>query len=250
MSFVKASRCPLFKTGNCPRQSPCYLANCCPLAGAGCGPRAEGGTRGPGGLSYSGPPPLPSPGALHWSLSYSPWGSLEWLQWGPVWWCSWITSPPFQAPSEKKCFSCCALWLWRIWYFLTCMAITDRGISSLWFLIAKCQDRIRIRSSKLNSTISRPSVYTLNNFTNEYTFGLITGNRCHLCEHGLAMLGHHGGLVTVERNNILMKRFFRVSQLPVQIRHTALEYTPEKPGDQCPPNSWNGMKWGSEGRGW
>lgn len=59
----------------------------------------------------------------------------------------------------------------------------------------------------------------------------------HLCEHGLAMLGHHGGLVTVKGHNILMKRFFRVSQLPVQIRHTALEYTPEKSGDQCPTNS-------------
>ena len=130
------------------------------------------------------------------------------------------------------------------------MAITDRGISSLWFLIAKCQDRILIRSSKLNSTISRPSVYTLNSFTNEFTFGLITWNRCHLCEHGFAMLGYHGGLVTVKRHDVLMKRFFRVSELPVQIRHSALEYTPEKPRDQCPTNSWNGMKWGSESRGW
>ena len=45
---------------------------------------------------------------------------------------------------------------------LTCMAMTERGTSSLWFLIAKCQERIRIRSSKLNSTIRRPSVYTSN----------------------------------------------------------------------------------------
>ena len=42
----------------------------------------------------------------------------------------------------------------------TCMAITDLGISSLWLRIAKCQLRMRSRSSKLNSTIRRPSVYT------------------------------------------------------------------------------------------
>ena len=42
----------------------------------------------------------------------------------------------------------------------TCMAITDLGISSLWLRMAKCQLRIRSRSSKLNSTIRRPSVYT------------------------------------------------------------------------------------------
>jgi hypothetical protein len=35
---------------------------------------------------------------------------------------------------------------------------TDLGMSSLWFLTAKCQDRILIMSSKVNSTISRPSV--------------------------------------------------------------------------------------------
>ena len=42
----------------------------------------------------------------------------------------------------------------------TCMAITDLGISSLWLRMAKCQLRMRSRSSKLNSTIRRPSVYT------------------------------------------------------------------------------------------
>ena len=41
----------------------------------------------------------------------------------------------------------------------TCMAITDLGISSLWLRMAKCQLRMRSRSSKLNSTIRRPSVY-------------------------------------------------------------------------------------------
>ena len=51
------------------------------------------------------------------------------------------------------------------------------------------------------------------------------------------MLGHHGGLVTVKRHNILVKRLFGVSELPVEVRHSALEYTPEKSGDQCPTNS-------------
>ena len=156
----------VIKTGNCLRQSPCCLASCRPQAGSWtaqsvCGPRGGAGTRGPGGRSRLAPPPALtlapalSPGAQCWSPCYSPWGSLEWLQWDLAWWCSWITFPPFQAPSEKEL---CFLFYHLEWQIFTCMAITDRGISSLWFLIAKCQDRILIRSSKLNSTISRPSV--------------------------------------------------------------------------------------------
>lgn len=43
---------------------------------------------------------------------------------------------------------------------LTCMARTLRGMSSRYCLMVKCHVLIRIRSSKANSRIRRPSVHT------------------------------------------------------------------------------------------
>ena len=40
----------------------------------------------------------------------------------------------------------------------TCMPMTERGINSRCCRMAKCQDRIRIRSSNVNSNSKRPSV--------------------------------------------------------------------------------------------
>ncbi len=39
-----------------------------------------------------------------------------------------------------------------------CIASSDLGMSSRWFRTEKCHERMRIMSSKVNSTISRPSV--------------------------------------------------------------------------------------------
>lgn len=45
-------------------------------------------------------------------------------------------------------------------YPLTCIPMTLRGISSLCCLIAKCHERILMRSSNVNSNINLPSVIT------------------------------------------------------------------------------------------
>jgi len=58
-----------------------------------------------------------------------------------------------------------------------------------------------------------------------------------LGEHRLAVLGDHGGLVAVEADHSLVEGFLGVPQLPVEVGHTALEYTPEEPRYQRPANS-------------
>ncbi len=46
------------------------------------------------------------------------------------------------------------------------------------------------------------------------------------------MLGDHGGLVAVQRHGGGVEVLLGVAQLPVQVRHSALEYAPEEAGDQ------------------
>ena len=62
----------------------------------------------------------------------------------------------------------------------------------------------------------------------------------YLGEHRLAVLGDHGGLVAVEADHGLVEGFLGVPQLPVEVSHSALEYTAEEPGYQCPADSCNG----------
>ena len=45
----------------------------------------------------------------------------------------------------------------------------------------------------------------------------------HLGEHGLAVLGDHGGLVAVQAHHRLVEGLLGVPQLPVQLRHAALQ---------------------------
>ena len=63
-----------------------------------------------------------------------------------------------------------------------------------------------------------------------------------LSEHWLAMLGDHGGLITVQGDHGLVEGFFGMSQLPVKVRDTAFKYTPEKSRYQCPAHGCNGYK--------
>ena len=46
---------------------------------------------------------------------------------------------------------------------------------------------------------------------------------CYLGEHGLAVLGDHGGLVAVQAHHRLVEGLLGVPQLPVQLRHAALQ---------------------------
>ena len=47
--------------------------------------------------------------------------------------------------------------------------------------------------------------------------------KSYLGEHGLAVLGDHGGLVAVQAHHRLVEGLLGVPQLPVQLRHAALQ---------------------------
>ena len=55
-----------------------------------------------------------------------------------------------------------------------------------------------------------------------------------LSEHWLAMLGDHGGLITVQGDHGLVEGFFGMSQLPVKVCHSTFKYTPEEPRYESP----------------
>lgn len=62
----------------------------------------------------------------------------------------------------------------------------------------------------------------------------------HLCEHGLAVLGDHGALITVEGDKVAVEGLLGVFQHVVELSGAPFEYTPEVPRNQRPANCWKG----------
>lgn len=60
--------------------------------------------------------------------------------------------------------------------------------------------------------------------------------RTDLGEHGLAVVGDHGGLVTVQGDGGVVERFLGVLQYVVKICHAPLKNTPKVPWHQCTAN--------------
>lgn len=56
----------------------------------------------------------------------------------------------------------------------------------------------------------------------------------HLCEHGFAILSHHGALVAVEGYKVTVERLLWVLQNIEQLSGTPLENAPEVSWNQCP----------------
>lgn len=61
---------------------------------------------------------------------------------------------------------------------------------------------------------------------NESAFGVDLG------EHGLAVQGHHGALITVHGDAGVVKGFFGVAKLVAKVGHAALEVAAEVARDQ------------------
>lgn len=57
-----------------------------------------------------------------------------------------------------------------------------------------------------------------------------------LCKHWFAVMGDHGGLVTVQCDGGVVERLLRVFQYVVQVRDPALKYTSEVPRHQGTTN--------------
>lgn len=51
----------------------------------------------------------------------------------------------------------------------------------------------------------------------------------YLREHGLSVLSDHSALVTVERNKVIVEGFLGMFKYVVELRGSALKYTPEVP---------------------
>lgn len=81
-----------------------------------------------------------------------------------------------------------------------------------------------------------------------------------LGEHGLAMLGDHGGLVTVQAHRRLRTSLFQkalksaiylvegllgVSELPLKLRDSTLEDAPEESGNEGTTHGWGGYRFNS-----
>lgn len=131
---------------------------------------------------------------------------------------------------------------------LTCIAKMLLGRTSLCCLMLKCHVLILIMSSNMNSRYKRPSTQTLSmeersgvrghDARDEIQRLIWSDISPYLCEHGFAVLGHHGALVAVERHKVTVEGLLWVLQNVEQLGGPAFKNTPkvawnQRPADGC-----------------
>lgn len=68
------------------------------------------------------------------------------------------------------------------------------------------------------------------------------GAEGYLGEHGLAMLGNHGALVAVQRDEVVMEGFLGVFEHIVELCGPSFKDAAEVTGYQSPANCWSGKR--------